>query len=77
MDTMPRSCRRFTGLVSTMPTMRPAARRRKRNPSIRKMIADAENSGKTVTSVTTPDGATLTFGEPSAAPPATSTDWRL
>jgi hypothetical protein len=41
-------------------------RRRMRKPSIHKMIADAEKSGKTVTRFTTPDGATLTFGEPGA-----------
>jgi hypothetical protein len=52
----------------------PAARRRQRKPSIHRMIADAEKSGKTVTRFTTPDGATLTFGEPDAAAP-TSNPW--
>ena len=41
----------------------PAKPRRQRKPSIRKMIAAAERSGKTVTSVTTPDGMTLHFGK--------------
>jgi hypothetical protein len=49
-----------------------ATPRRRRRPSIRKMIAEAEKSGKTVTSVTTPDGSTLTFGELSTSPAASS-----
>jgi hypothetical protein len=36
---------------------------RPRKPSIRKMIAAAERTGKKVTSVTTPEGVTLRFGE--------------
>jgi hypothetical protein len=53
----------------------PAARRRQRKPSIHKMIADAEKSGKTVTRFTTPDGATLTFGEPGTAVPPSNNPW--
>jgi hypothetical protein len=49
----------------TSPTER--TKRRKHQPNIRKMIAEAEKSGKRVTSVTTREGVTLTFGEPDAA----------
>ena len=41
----------------------PPSKRRQRRPSIKRMIAAAERSGKTVTSITTPDGVTLRFGE--------------
>jgi hypothetical protein len=41
----------------------PAKPRRPRKPSIRKTIAAAERGGKTVTSITTPDGVTLHFGK--------------
>jgi hypothetical protein len=44
----------------------PAARSRQgkpRKPSIARQIAQAEKTGKTVTSVTTPDGTTIHFGE--------------
>ena len=34
-----------------------------RKPSIRKLVEQAEKTGKTVTSVTTPDGSRLDFGE--------------
>ena len=37
--------------------------KRQRKPSIKKMIAAAERAGKKVTSITTPDGVTLRFGE--------------
>ena len=37
--------------------------RRQRKPSIKKMIAAAERAGKSVTSITTPDGTTLYFGK--------------
>ena len=37
--------------------------RHKRKPSIRRMVAAAERSGKTVTSITMPDGTMLHFGE--------------
>jgi hypothetical protein len=36
---------------------------KRRKPSVSKLIAHAEKSGKPVTSVTTPDGVTLRFGE--------------
>ena len=36
---------------------------RRRKPGLRRLIAQAEKTGKTVTSVTTPDGHTLRFGE--------------
>jgi hypothetical protein len=35
-----------------------------RKPSVSTLIARAERKGKTVTSVTAPDGTTLHFGEP-------------
>ena len=40
-----------------------ALRGRPRKPQINKMIEQAEKTGKTVTSVTTPDGHTLRFGD--------------
>jgi hypothetical protein len=43
--------------------------RKPRRPSISKMIAQAEKAGKPVTSITTPDGMTLRFGEPEPAAP--------
>jgi hypothetical protein len=56
--------------VVTTPSTLAAAmnqrRRRQRKPSIRKTIAAAERSGKTVTSITTPDGVTLHFGKDEA-----------
>jgi hypothetical protein len=42
-------------------------KRRERKPSIRTMIAQAEKSGKTVANITTPDGYTIKFGQPSPA----------
>jgi hypothetical protein len=51
-----------------------ARRRRQRKTSIRKIIADAERTGKNVTSVTTPDGTTLRFGEPGAVTSANPWD---
>lgn len=43
---------------------KPAPRpRRQRRTSIARAIAAAEKAGKTVTSITTPDGVTLTFGQ--------------
>jgi hypothetical protein len=47
--------------------------RRQRKPSLRKMIAAAERGGKNVTSITTPDGVTLHFGEPE--PSEASNPW--
>jgi hypothetical protein len=38
--------------------------RKSRKPSVSTLIARAERKGKTVTSVTAPDGTTLHFGEP-------------
>jgi hypothetical protein len=38
--------------------------RRQRKPSLRTLIAQAEKSGKSVSSITTPEGTKLTFGEP-------------
>jgi hypothetical protein len=40
------------------------ARRRQRKPSVGKMIAQAEKTGRNVTSITTPEGYTIRFGEP-------------
>jgi hypothetical protein len=40
-------------------------RRKPRKPDIRKMVAAAEKAGKSVTSVTMPDGTVLHFGESS------------
>jgi hypothetical protein len=40
------------------------APRRRRKPSLRRLIADAERAGKPLTSVTMPDGTTLHFHEP-------------
>ena len=47
--------------------------RRKRKPSIRRMVAAAEKTGKSVTSVTMPDGTVLHFGE--LAPTEASNPW--
>jgi hypothetical protein len=49
------------------PAKQPRAPRRPRKPSIDKLIAAAEQSGRTVTSVTTPDGHTIRFDEPTEA----------
>jgi hypothetical protein len=38
-------------------------RRRKHKPRIDTMIKQAEKAGKTVASITTPEGYTITFGE--------------
>jgi hypothetical protein len=38
-------------------------RRKPRAPSIRKLVEQAEKAGKNVTSITTPDGTKLDFGE--------------
>jgi len=51
-------------IVMADPNALPNAwRRRPRKPQINKMIEQAEKTGKTVTSVTTPDGHTLRFGD--------------
>ena len=44
-------------------TMLSPRQRKPRKPSIRARIAAAEKAGKTVTSVTLPDGTVLQFGE--------------
>jgi hypothetical protein len=47
----------------------PRPRRRRRLPSVATLLKQAEKTGRPVTSITTPDGVTLTFGqaEPSEA----------
>src|SRR5262249_47883089 len=47
--------------------------RKPRRPSIRKLVEQAEKAGKTVTSITTPDGTKLDFGRP--APPEPENPW--
>jgi hypothetical protein len=42
---------------------RQMAKRQRRKPSIARQIKQAEKTGKTVTSITTPDGTTINFGE--------------
>jgi hypothetical protein len=49
-------------------------RRRQRKPRLDRTIKQAEKAGKTVTSVTTPDGVTLTFGE-SAVDGTNENEW--
>ena len=51
---------------------RPAPRRRK--PSVKTLIKQAEKTGKVVTSVTTSDGVTLRFGESEQDQPTNSWD---
>ena len=51
----------------------PARREGRRKPSIATLIKRAEKAGKTVTSVTTPDGTVLHFGEPQ--PTEASNPW--
>jgi hypothetical protein len=46
---------------------------RTRKPSVSTLIARAEKKGKTVTSVTAPDGTVLHFGEPQ--PTEASNPW--
>jgi hypothetical protein len=46
---------------------RAAESRRRRKPSVRTLIKQAEKSGKPVSSVTTPEGVTLQFGAPEPA----------
>ena len=52
---------------------KPVKPRRQRRPSVGPLIAQAEKAGKRVTSVTTPDGIKLTFGEPE--PTEASNPW--
>jgi len=59
----------------------PARKSRKpRKPSIRKLVEQAERTGKIVTSITTPDGTKFDFGratpaEPVSSNPVTVTDF--
>jgi hypothetical protein len=46
-----------------------------RKPSVRKLIKQAEESGKQITSVTTPDGVTLKFGKPEGAVESAGNEW--
>jgi hypothetical protein len=52
---------------------RPTAKRQRRKPSIARQIKQAEKTGKRVTSVTTPDGMIINFGEPE--PSAANNPW--
>ena len=45
------------------------AKPRRRRPSISKQIKDAEKSGRTVTSITLPDGTRLDFGKAESTEP--------
>jgi hypothetical protein len=47
--------------------------RRRRNPSITTLVKRAEKTGKTVTSITTPDGTTIHFGD--SAPTEATNPW--
>jgi hypothetical protein len=49
--------------------------RRQRKPSIKRKIAAAERSGKSVTSVTTPDGVTLHFDKAKDTEAKASNPW--
>ena len=51
----------------------PAKPPRQRKPSLKRMIAAAYRGGKNVTSITTPDGVTLRFGE--SEPTKASNPW--
>jgi hypothetical protein len=53
---------------------KPAKPHRKRKPSLRALIAQAEKAGKPVTSVTTPEGITLRFDQPES-PAEASNPW--
>jgi hypothetical protein len=48
-------------------------KRKRRKPSIRRMVAAAEKTGKIVTGITMPDGTVLHFGE--LAPTEASNPW--
>jgi hypothetical protein len=51
-------------VATTQPQPQPQARERKsRRPGVRTMIRQAEEAGKNVSKITTPDGVTLTFGK--------------
>jgi|SRR5262245_3462783 len=48
--------------------------KRQRKPRLDRLIKQAEQTGKSVNSITTPDGTTLTFGEPEPTE-ATKNPW--
>lgn len=52
-----------------------APRKRPRKPRIDKMIAEAETAGRSVSSITTPEGYTLTFGKPEGADVRNENPW--
>jgi hypothetical protein len=52
-----------------------APKRRTRKPSIAELVKQAEKTGRRVTSVTTPDGMIINFGEPE--PAALDNPWPL
>jgi hypothetical protein len=49
------------------PPLKSPRERKPRKPSIATLVARAERTGKRVTSITTPDGTTINFGEPVSA----------
>jgi hypothetical protein len=53
----------------------PRRQRKPRQPNIPKMITTAEKTGKKVTSVTTPEGVTLRFGESEQPAEASNNPW--
>src|SRR5262245_38031872 len=56
----------------TPPDYRKRRRAQRRRPSLAKMIAAAEKAGKTVSSITMPDGTVLHFG---ASDPDERNEW--
>jgi hypothetical protein len=58
-----RDCQQFLNSRAPSPPDPAAVPRKPRKPSIRKLVEQAEKAGKTVTSITTPDGTRLDFGE--------------
>jgi hypothetical protein len=48
-------------------------RKSRRRPRVDRLIAQAEKAGKSVASITTPDGITVTFGE--SKPTEASNPW--
>jgi hypothetical protein len=54
-----------------------AARRRQRKPRLDRQIAAAEKAGKTVTSITTADGVTLTFGRSEPGKTTSDNPWDI
>jgi hypothetical protein len=61
------------GLLEPFDYMHLVKRPRVKRTSIRRMVAAAEKTGKTVTGVTMPDGTVLHFGE--LAPTEASNPW--